>query len=293
MDVTQRPFGGRLADKFGQQQGDLVISAASLQAMTANNACWIDRNGTLWPVGGAISMVNPGNIPTSLGGVDSTIDLSPYANAQWSLFYGAQGGSAGGHIGLAELWPTEPVPSVATIAPYVRDATGHYIAAGGLTQNIVRSVPGGIDAILDGVTPVSTPTTAGPFDAEDFEEIFVNLQFSGGGATSCTVTPYEIDAAGNQLQIGPAQSITASAAYAALSWGPGSNFGTGGLTAIQAMLPWRPQLVVSSPGAVTTRCRITGKRRLPLRRVGKVCPYIVFATPPTAATPIYMSIWGA
>jgi hypothetical protein len=295
MEVTNRTFSGRIVDGFGQAAADLVISATSLQAMSANTAYWIDRNGGLWTTGGAISALNPTNQPSSLGGVNGVVDLSALSNAQWSLFYGAQGGSAGGRIGLAEVWPTTPLPAaeVGTIAPYVRDATSHYLAPAGLTQNIVRTIPGAIDAIWDITYGANLGATLGPFDMEDFEELIVNFQFSTG-ITACSVTPYEVAADGTALQFGPAQVITAATTYAVMTWGPMSNFGSGGLTAIQGMLPWRTQLTFTAPGSgVTTRARITGKRRLPLRRMGKVCPYIQFTTVPTAATPIYMSIWGA
>jgi hypothetical protein len=287
---------------FSTQFGlNMVIPPAAFQGstLTAGSAYWINPLQAGTPYGQAnnntASLVLAGT-SISAAGVSVppwTLDLSQHSNPSWSLYYGAQTGGVGMKIGMAELWPMQPPEASGVISSYVRDATGHYLAAGGLTQLVQRTIPGGVDAIWDFTTAANTAVTTPAVDMEDFEEVFVDIQFSGA-QTGCTLIPYEVDATGNALQVGPSQAITASATYAAISWGPGSSFGSGGLTGIQAMLPWRTQFAIGAAGSgVTTRVRITGKRRLPIRRIWKVAPYIQALTWPTTGTSLYVDIRSA
>jgi hypothetical protein len=287
-----------MANALIQLYQNILIPPAAFQgaALTAGSAYWIVPPASAAAGQGVVnaspsaSLVLAGtSIAAATVFPPYVLDLSLYRDPQWALFYGAQTAGVGMKVGLAELW-TPMAPESSSILPYVRDATSHYLSALGLTQNIIRTIPGTIDAIFDFTTAANTGVTAGPFDMEDFEEIFVNLQFSGA-QTGCTVQANECDAHGTALQISTAQAVTGSATYAAMNWGPGSSYGIGGLTAIQGMLPWRTQLVIGAAGSgVTTRVRITGKRRLPIRRILSVAPYIQAITWPSTGSAIYFDM---
>jgi hypothetical protein len=286
-----------LAGSFSQVGfGPVTITTTALQAATNGHAYWVNGNtGALLDAGTSIAAANPTNQPPVV------YDLSSLTNAQWSVFYGAETGAVGCKFALAELWPSQPVPVVGTVPPYLRDAGSHWLVAAGMLAGspvtrgpIVQRVPADIDQIFSGVSALATAQDTLPINAEDYEFIYADMTTSAG---TSSLYAYEVpDDIANSGQYRGEGVTPAAASGQKFAWGPGASLATGASAndyVVPYPVPPRVRVVASSAGAGnTTYLRIFGERKKPLRRIAKVAPYIQCTTFPSAASPIYLELWG-
>ena len=96
---------------------DATVSAAALQAMSANTYYWIGRDGSLTSVGGGALVGVVGITPPPQVAL---LDCSPFVCCKFVASHGALTGAAGGKVSTAQLIPDGLPP---TGAPLVMGAS--------------------------------------------------------------------------------------------------------------------------------------------------------------------------
>lgn len=271
----------------------ITISAATLQAATTGHSYWICANGTLLDAGAvdiSASTINP----------CFYLDSSATNQLQWSLMYGAQTGNVGGKVGVAELWPTQP-PEAATIPPYVRDVASHWLVTAGLGGVLQASLPEVVSDLYRVISTGGGALDTGTLPTEDFAA--VTVQYTVSVAADGAKTLSEVDRAGVSKTL--VTAVSQGGGDYRMVVGTGISMGALGAPPVNTLapIPVPPGLRWQEAGAGTSviAAWIYGERKRPLRRPAKVAPYIQWVNPgtggvapvvPTAATLMYLKIWG-
>lgn len=97
---------------------DVTLSAAALQALTANVYFWIDRLGNMTTTGGA-ALVGTTSVPPD----QAIMDISLDNGTEFYVEHGVETGAVGGKISFAEISPELPSSAPPASAPTVVGAT--------------------------------------------------------------------------------------------------------------------------------------------------------------------------
>lgn len=120
---------------------DVTLSAAAIQALVANHYYWIDRNGGLVDVGGAVLVATVAvPIPSDL----AAIDVSMWQAVELYVSHGVLTGGVGGKVSVAELATPQD------LAP----PAGSPIVAGGAT--IDQALAATAESVVAGI--INPPT---------------------------------------------------------------------------------------------------------------------------------------
>ena len=284
-----------------QRRGDAItisIPAAAIQGATTGHAYWINVDdagvGSLVDAGTSIAAAGVTNQPPFW------LDVARFpGELSWSVFYGAQTGNVGGKIGMAELWPSQPVEVPGTIPPFVRDVASHWLVTAGLGFVLQQRLPSDRDVVYDVTSALATALDTGGIPTDDFDSLRISAVCSAGTTTLGT---YEALDDASYLGL---NNNAAPAANVQAAWGRGiaASGGSAAVIIYNAFdVPPRSRFNATSAGAGNSvRLHIIGERKRPLRRPSRIAPYIQWVNPgtggatpvvPTAASPIYLVLRG-